>query len=140
MPTIHGSNHQGCSVRKGVLRNFDKFTGNHLCQSLFFNKVAGLKRFPVSFAKFLRIPFVIELLWWLLLNPPQPTSKTHLRFSYQMRLYRYHSRGSSVTLPWNFFFFSIIIITRKVKLNLKDIQQSPNYNILYNRGKIKILK
>ena len=28
--------------QKGVLRNFAKFTGKHLCQSLFFNKVAGL--------------------------------------------------------------------------------------------------
>ena len=27
-----------CSVRKGVLRNFAKFTGKHLCQRLFFNK------------------------------------------------------------------------------------------------------
>ena len=27
---------------KGVLRNFTKFTGKHLCQSLFFNKVLGL--------------------------------------------------------------------------------------------------
>ena len=26
---------------KGVLRNFAKFTGKHLSQSLFFNKVAG---------------------------------------------------------------------------------------------------
>ena len=26
--------------KKGVLRNFAKFTGKHLCQSLFFNKVA----------------------------------------------------------------------------------------------------
>ena len=34
--------------KKGVLRNFVKLTGKHLCQSLFFNKVAGL--------------------WWLLLN------------------------------------------------------------------------
>ena len=30
------------SVRKGVLRNFSKFAGKHLCQSLFFKKVAGL--------------------------------------------------------------------------------------------------
>ena len=36
--------------KKGVLRNFTKFTGKHLCQSLFFNKVA------------------VEHLWWLLLN------------------------------------------------------------------------
>ena len=28
--------------KKGVLRNFAKFTGKYLCQSLFFNKVAGL--------------------------------------------------------------------------------------------------
>ena len=26
-----------CSMKKVVLRNFTKFTGKHLCQSLFFN-------------------------------------------------------------------------------------------------------
>ena len=36
------SSHPRCSVKKGVLRNFTKFTGKHLCQSLFFNKVAVL--------------------------------------------------------------------------------------------------
>ena len=30
--------------KKGVFRNFTKFTGKHLCQSHFFNKVAGLKK------------------------------------------------------------------------------------------------
>ena len=29
--------------KKGVLRNFAKFTGKHLCQSLFLNKVAVLR-------------------------------------------------------------------------------------------------
>ena len=29
-------------VKRGVLRNFTKFTGKHLCQILFINKVAGL--------------------------------------------------------------------------------------------------
>ena len=33
------SNYQECSVKKGALRNFAKFTGKHLCQSLFFDKV-----------------------------------------------------------------------------------------------------
>ena len=34
------SSHRRCSMKKGVLVNFPtKFTGNHLCQSLFFNKV-----------------------------------------------------------------------------------------------------
>ena len=32
---------RGVHQRKGILRNFAKFTGKHLCQSLFFNKVAG---------------------------------------------------------------------------------------------------
>ena len=62
--------HRSCSVRKGVLRNFAKFTERQLYQSLFFNKVASLspatllrKRlwyrcFPVNFAKFLRTPFL----------------------------------------------------------------------------------
>ena len=31
------SSQQSCSVKKGVLRNFAKFSGKHLCQSLFFN-------------------------------------------------------------------------------------------------------
>ena len=49
--------------KKCVLRNFTKFTGKHLCQSLFFNKVA------------------VEHLWWLLLivtilfNQMQPKIK-----------------------------------------------------------------
>ena len=30
---------------KGILRNFAKLTGKHLCQSLFFNKAAGLSKF-----------------------------------------------------------------------------------------------
>ena len=64
---------------KGVLRNFAKFTGKHLCQSLIFNKVTGLRpatllkkrfwhsRFPMNFAKFQTTPFYIEHLWRLLL-------------------------------------------------------------------------
>ena len=35
------SSHQRCSARKGVIRNFSKFTGKHLFQVLFYNKVAG---------------------------------------------------------------------------------------------------
>ena len=63
------SSHRRCSVRKGVVRNFAKFAGKHLCQSLFFNKVFLLKKtlwhrcFPVNFTKFLRTPFFTERLW-----------------------------------------------------------------------------
>ena len=62
------SSHQRCSIRISVA----KFTGKHLCQSLFFNKVVGVrsatllkkrlwhKCFPVNFAKFLRAHFFTE--------------------------------------------------------------------------------
>ena len=45
---------QRCSIKKGVLKNFAKLTGKQLCQSLFFNKVAGLddcfcKLFPMLY-------------------------------------------------------------------------------------------
>ena len=55
--------------KKGVLRNFTKITVKHPCQSLFFNKVAGLrianllkerlwhKCFTVNFLKFLKNTF-----------------------------------------------------------------------------------
>ena len=35
----------GGVLKKGVLRNFAKFKGKHLCQCLFFNKVAGVCNF-----------------------------------------------------------------------------------------------
>ena len=34
--------------KKGVHKNFAKFTGKHLCRSLFFDKVAGLKSETLS--------------------------------------------------------------------------------------------
>ena len=58
--------------KRGILRNFTKFTGIHPRQSLFFNKVTGLRPatllkkrlldrcFPVIFVKFLRTPFYTE--------------------------------------------------------------------------------
>ena len=72
------SSHQRCSVKIGVLGNFKKFTGKHLCQSFLLNKVSGLRLatlfikrlwhrcFPVNFVKFLRTRFYIEHHWWLL--------------------------------------------------------------------------
>ena len=37
------SSHPEVFCKKGVLKDFTKFTEKHLCQSLFFNKVAGLR-------------------------------------------------------------------------------------------------
>ena len=73
------SSRQEVFCKKGALRNSAEFTGKHLCQGLFFNKVAVLfnkvagllpetllkKRlrhrcFPVNFVKFLRAPFLAK--------------------------------------------------------------------------------
>ena len=65
---------------KAVLKKSAKFRGKHLCWSLSFNKVAGLRPatllkerlqqrcFPGNFAKFLRATFLVEHLRWLLLK------------------------------------------------------------------------
>ena len=72
--------------RKDALGSFAKFTEKHLCQSLFFNKVAGLRPaillkkslwhgcFPVNFAKFLRTLFFYR-------TPPVAASKAYFDLS-----------------------------------------------------------
>ena len=73
---MHRSSHQSC-MKKVFLRNFAKFTGKHLCQSLFFNKVAGLRLqacnfikkktleqvFSYEFCKISKNTFFTELFW-----------------------------------------------------------------------------
>ena len=66
--------------RKGVSQKFRKIHRKTPVPKSLFNKVAGLRPvtslkkepwhrcFPVNFAKFLRAPFIIEHLWWLLLE------------------------------------------------------------------------
>ena len=68
--------------KKGVLRNFTKFTGKHLYQSLLLNKVAGLRPegfhfikkqtlTQVFFCKFCEVfkgTFLTDHLQWLLLS------------------------------------------------------------------------
>ena len=51
---IYRSSHRRCFMKKGVLENFAKFTGKHLCQSLFFNKVADLRKTPPMACNFIK--------------------------------------------------------------------------------------
>ena len=77
--------------KKCVLRNFTKLTGKHLCQSLFFNKVAGAcnfieketlaQVFSCEFCEISKNTFFIEQLWWLLLFFPNPNPKSYLKRS-----------------------------------------------------------
>ena len=74
------SKHQRCSIKKCVLKNFAKFTGNLLCWSLFFNEVADLRLwhrcFPMNFAKFLITPnlqntfgrLLLKWRWLIIIN------------------------------------------------------------------------
>ena len=61
-------------MKKGAPRNFAKFTGKHLCQSLFFNMVAGLglqliktetlaQVFPCEFCEISKNTFFTEHIW-----------------------------------------------------------------------------
>ena len=68
---LHLFSHLEVIYKKGVPKNLAKFAGKHLCQGLFLNKVAGLRRyektllkkrlwhrcFHVNFMKLLRTPF-----------------------------------------------------------------------------------
>ena len=62
---------------KGVLRNLAKFTGKHLCQSLFFNKVAG--------AVFNRTPLVAASVGLLLLIKESHKKHHHYYFPFEYR-------------------------------------------------------
>ena len=80
------SSHQKCSVRKGVLRNFAKFTAKRLCQSYFFllKKRLCHRCSPVNFAKyptfFYRTPPVTVLIL------PSISDRFHFsKYSVQLR-------------------------------------------------------
>ena len=90
---IGRNSHWRYSVKKGILRNFAKFIGKHLCRVFFYNKVAGLKYLPVNFVKLLRTPFLrntsgrLTLIRWKFLN----VRKRHLclsLFSIKLRTWR----------------------------------------------------
>ena len=59
--TFIRSSHRRYSVKQGAIRNFAKFTGKHLCQSLFFHKVfnkASLLKKRLWHRCFLGAPFL----------------------------------------------------------------------------------
>ena len=68
--TIFRTSRPEVFCKKGVLRNFTKFTRKHLClrPATLLKKRLWHRYFPVHFVKFLRTPFFMEHLWWLLLT------------------------------------------------------------------------
>ena len=106
---------------KGFLKYFAKFAGKHLCQSLFFNKVAGLRPaallkkrllhrcFPVNFGKFLRAPFLQNTSGRLLLH----RSVIHVEGS---------SQGKNIKTKTNY----VVLI---------DIEKGGRYGVFYTLWK-----
>ena len=99
------SSHQRCSVTKRVLKDFAKFRGKHLCQVLFFIKVASpttlLKErlwyrcFPVNFAKFLRTSFSLNTSGRLLLD------KQHFLAENPSKVLNGQQQHKGVTFHWS---------------------------------------
>ena len=56
------SSHQRCSMKKGVLRNFAKFTGKHLCQSNYIKKETLAQVFSCEFCGLSKNTFFAEQL------------------------------------------------------------------------------
>ena len=60
--TVAGGSRPEVFCKKGVFRNFTKFTGKHLCQRSkdcnFIKNRLRFSCFPLNFAKFLKTPFL----------------------------------------------------------------------------------
>ena len=103
--------------RKGVLRYFKKFTGKHLCQSLLFNKVAGLrtvtllkkrfwyKCFTANFSKFLKNTF--GGCFWkhmnqLIFRKEFVDLQLYYSRTFSQEVFKYMSFKQHKTTRWNF--------------------------------------
>ena len=108
------SSHRWCSQTKDALRNFTKFTGKHLCQSLFLNKLQAwaickprhwnwrwnwnwnwnwyYKRYYIQWTPNLAG-------WWLRIRGPHPQSQATL--GYRGHVTNKRSYISTFTRPMN---------------------------------------
>ena len=93
------STYRRCFEKKGVLKNFAKFTGKNMCQGLFLIKRLWHRCFLVSFAKFLRL--FTELVWTtaskICLKPYWKSRVTFLRLMNNLiyRLFKYFTNNRS---------------------------------------------
>ena len=97
------SSHQRCSVRKGVLRNFTKFTGKHLSQSLF----------DTVFTEHLRTTASVKC----------SLSKTKVKVAWTLCLHCRHSLICARHLPLFLeLFLKYLKVHLKCKITLKDLK------------------
>ena len=117
------SNHQRCSVRKCVLRNFAKFALKHLRQSLFLKKDTLAKVFSCEFCEIFKNTLLTEHLWAtaseLKVAPGDIPWKTWLSTSWVYLHTSFLDRGHTLILPLieilstnrGFFTFHTICVT-----------------------------
>ena len=121
-------------VKKVTLKNFAKFTSKHLCQSLFFNKVAGWKP-----ATLLKKDFGIGVFLWILRNFLEhlfyrtPLENCFRSFEVSLnftKIYFY------VTVTWDKLFFSQphknIQIDEFFQLATKKMKVIEQWNVIYS--------
>ena len=98
-------------VLQNVLRNFAKFTGKHLRQSLYFNKVADLS----EIVKFMTTTFLTEHLRWLLLNRNNwPQRLFHFLWSYLLMSYRCFALTCQILPKAKIFCFGLVIFNGNI--------------------------
>ena len=97
--------------KKHVLENFAKFTGKHLCQSLFFNEVAGqISKNTFSYRTFPVVTSVI-LLSWLWNHVQSQQQKNKVRFVGSLRGGMAGGSGEASSFGWflgSFWWFLLV--------------------------------
>ena len=80
--TIRRSSHWRCSIKKGVPRNFAKFTRKHLCQSLFnvFKKETLIQVFSCEFREIFKNTFFTKHLQATAVGLVKPCLNSELYF------------------------------------------------------------
>ena len=101
-------------LKKRIFKNFPKFTGKHLCQSLFFNKVAGLKLYlkkalaqvlssEFCSAKFLTIKIVLYFTEHLWTAAPVQTNSSRTSVAYSVKHLRWSALRKKLTVKSRYF-------------------------------------
>ena len=124
MMTLSRSNHKRCSVRKCVLRNFTKFTGKHMYQSLFFNKVAGLfHRTPLADASYYQSELSLH------------SKLMFLLCSRKILVCQYHTENrANINYVW------VRSLPQRTSNKKMDFQTRAYYKISYHQGEKKNTK
>ena len=126
--------------KKDALRNFAKFTGKHLCQSLtLLKKTLWHSCFPVNFARFLKTPCFTEHIRWLFCNFFKILSiflkicVSLFRVTCDPQLLYFCVHGWWIILPWyyyNIFFFKKNeVINHIITFSSRMSSQKRSYSI-----------